>query len=194
LDVLVAVVALVFLIPLTPILAVLIAMDGGPVLFRHLRVGKDGRTFYCLKFRTMVLGANDFLDEYLSYHEDELREWESSRKLRFDPRTTAIGRVLRKSSLDELPQLINVLRGDMSLVGPRPVTEQELALYGSSAAVYTAVRPGITGPWQISGRNDVSYETRIKMDVDYVFGRSFIGDLIILLHTPANVWSGKGAR
>lgn len=192
-DAAVALLLLVTILPMMAIIAALIAIDGGPVLYSHPRIGKNGCAFGCLKFRTMILGADECLDEYLSYHPDANREWQESRKLLFDPRTTAIGRMLRKTSLDELPQLFNVLTGDMSLVGPRPVTADELARYDISAVAYKSIRPGITGPWQIGGRSSVSYERRIQLDAEYARSQSFVGDLRILLRTPAAVFFRRGA-
>ena len=193
-DVILAILALLILWPLFLVIAALVATDGGPILYRHRRVGKDGATFDCLKFRTMILGATECLDEYLAYHPAERAEWESTRKLAFDPRTTAIGRLLRKTSMDELPQFLNVLSGAMSLVGPRPVTPSEIAFYGEKADLYRSVRPGITGLWQISGRNDVSYDERVALDATYVREQGFWRDLGILLRTPRVVLSRTGAR
>lgn len=193
-DIVLASIGIVLLSPLMAIVAALVAIDGGHVLYSHPRIGRDGRVFGCLKFRTMILGAMDCLDEYLAYHPQEREEWQSTRKLSFDPRTTAIGRLLRETSLDELPQLFNVLRGDMSIVGPRPVTAAELAMYGDKARLYTSVRPGITGPWQIGGRNDVSYAERVAIDAAYVTSRTLLGDFLIILRTPRAVFSRSGAR
>lgn len=193
-DVVLASLALLVLWPLFLLIAALVATDGGPILYRHGRVGKDGAAFDCLKFRTMILGATECLDEYLAYHPSERAEWDSAQKLTFDPRVTAVGRVLRRTSMDELPQFFNVLVGDMSLVGPRPVTSPELAYYGETADLYRSVRPGITGLWQISGRNDVSYDERVEFDARYVKERSFWGDMDILLRTPRVVFSRTGAR
>jgi lipopolysaccharide/colanic/teichoic acid biosynthesis glycosyltransferase len=193
-DVILVILGLLVLWPLFLLIATLVATDGGPVLYRHRRIGMDGASFDCLKFRTMILGAGECLDEYLAYHPAEREEWESARKLTFDPRTTAVGRLLRRTSLDELPQLFNVLAGDMSLVGPRPVTSPELTYYGDSAGLYRAVRPGITGLWQISGRNDLSYEQRVDLDARYVKKQGFWRDIGILLKTPQVVLSRTGAR
>ena len=193
-DLILASFALLILWPLFLVIAILVATDGGPILYRHRRIGKDGAAFDCLKFRTMILGATECLDEYLTYHPAERAEWDSTRKLSFDPRTTAIGRFLRKTSIDELPQFFNVLTGDMSLVGPRPVTSSELAFYGEKADLYRSVRPGITGLWQISGRNDVSYDERVALDATYVREQGFWRDVSILLRTPRVVLSRTGAR
>ncbi len=193
-DIVVASLALLVLSPLFVLIAILVATNGGSVLYRHPRVGKNGKMFNCLKFSTMIMGATECLEEYLSYHPDARDEWESSRKLTFDPRTTAIGRLLRRTSLDELPQLFNVLAGDMSLVGPRPVTQPELAYYGDKADLYRSVRPGITGLWQVSGRNDVSYDQRVALDARYVREQSFWRDVAILLRTPRVVLARTGAH
>lgn len=187
--------ALLFAIwPLLLLIAALVTMDGGPAMFRHRRIGQGGRSFGCLKFRSMMLGSEECLQEYLRYHPEASEEWVRERKLTFDPRITPIGRLLRATSLDELPQLFNVLAGDMSLVGPRPIISDELALYGPAASLYAAVRPGITGLWQISGRNDVSYVERVALDSRYVRERNVLLDIEILLRTPSAVLRRKGAR
>jgi Undecaprenyl-phosphate galactose phosphotransferase WbaP len=193
-DIIGSLALLVLFSPLFLVVALMVSLDGGPVFYRHKRIGRDGKLFGCLKFRTMILGAEACLNEYLSYHPEQRRKWEQDQKLAFDPRVTAIGNVLRRLSLDELPQLVNVLVGEMSLVGPRPVTEGELKHYGAAASAYLAVRPGLTGPWQVSGRNDVSYATRVAMDEAYVRNFSLWNDIVILLRTPGVVLSKKGAR
>jgi exopolysaccharide production protein ExoY len=194
-DIIVASLLLLLGLPLLMVTAMLIALDGGPVLYFSERVGLNGILFQCIKFRTMILGADRCLDEYLDYHPHIRNEWLQERKLAFDPRVTAVGQFLRKSSLDELPQLINVIKGEMSLVGPRPVTQAELdAHYLSRTELYLSVRPGMTGLWQISGRNDVSYATRVALDERYVRDWNFILDLFILCKTPLVVLSRRGAR
>ncbi|MBF9234414.1 sugar transferase [Microvirga sp. BT350] len=193
-DIGIACLALFLGFPLLIVVAAFVAMDGGPILYRHKRIGAGGISFGCIKFRTMILDAEQCLEEYLSYHPEARIEWARERKLAFDPRVTAVGRFLRQSSLDELPQLINVIKGDMSLVGPRPVTQSELVNYGSAVPLYKSVRPGITGIWQISGRNEVGYETRVRLDEQYVKGWSLGLDLWILLRTPAAVLSRRGAK
>lgn len=193
-DIVGATVLLILGFPLMIAIAALVAMDGGPVLYRHRRVGVGGKSFDCLKFRTMILEAEDCLSEYLSYHPAAREEWARDQKLAFDPRVTGIGKFLRKASLDELPQLINVVRGEMSLVGPRPVTQSELGHYGASVPLYASVRPGITGLWQVSGRNDVGYAQRVALDESYVRRWSLALDLWILLRTPGVVFTRKGAR
>lgn len=194
LDILGAAALLVLFAPLMAAIAALIARDGGSILYAHRRVGRDGVTFGCLKFRTMVMDADLRLAELIERDPQARAEWETTRKLRRDPRVTPIGRFLRASSLDELPQLVNVLRGDMSLVGPRPVQQSELnTFYGAAASHYRAVRPGITGPWQVSGRSDTSYADRVALDVRYVAGASLLDDIMILLRTPFAVLRRRGA-
>ena len=175
-------------------IALMVRRDGGPAFYAHPRIGRGGKVFGCLKFRSMVIDSDKRLAALLESDAEARAEWEATRKLKRDPRVTAIGRFLRASSLDELPQLINVIRGEMSLVGPRPVTQAELDQhYGAAAAHYASVRPGITGPWQISGRNDVSYASRVAMDVAYATTPSNWTDLGILLRTPVVVIARRGA-
>lgn len=176
------------------VIALLVRADGGPAFFAHTRIGKAGRPFGCLKFRSMVTDADRRLEALLDADPAARAEWAASRKLKNDPRVTRIGRFLRASSLDELPQLVNVLKGEMSLVGPRPVTEAELAAnYGAAADHYRQVRPGITGPWQVSGRNETSYDRRVALDVAYATQPSLLTDLRLLLATPAAVLLRRGA-
>jgi len=193
-DILGAGTALLFALPVFLVLAVLVRMDGGRIFYAHERVGRSGRLFGCLKFRSMVVDADKRLAELLERDPVARAEWETSRKLKNDPRVTWVGRFLRASSLDELPQLINVLRGDMSLVGPRPVQISELAAYyGAAAQHYLSVRPGITGPWQISGRSDTSYAQRVALDVGYATNPSLWNDVKILFRTPMAVIARRGA-
>ena len=194
LDVIGSLTLILLTAPIFLIVALFVALDGGPVFFRHTRIGQKGERFGCLKFRTMILGAEACLAEYLEHHPDANAEWQDHQKLEFDPRITPIGRILRATSLDELPQLFNILLGDMSLVGPRPVTKDELSRYGNAANHYLAVRPGLTGPWQISGRNDVGYDERVALDHAYVNDLSLFRDLIILFRTPSAVLSRRGAK
>jgi exopolysaccharide production protein ExoY len=183
-DVALAAAGLVLAAPLMAIVAVAIkATSRGPVLFRQPRVGLRGRMFICLKFRTMVRGAEQRLADILAGDEGQLETFASGFKLGEDPRVTVVGRVLRNLSLDELPQLVNVLRGEMSIVGPRPVVPQELWRYGDLAQVVLQVRPGMTGPWQVNGRSAVSYERRIRLDVDYALHRSLRKDVDIVART-----------
>jgi exopolysaccharide production protein ExoY len=180
--------------PVFLLLAMIVRADGGPAFYAHERVGRGGRRFGCLKFRSMVVDSAARLEALLASDPAARAEWEATRKLRHDPRITWIGRFLRATSLDELPQLINVLRGDMSLVGPRPVVATELAAhYGTAAEHYLAVRPGITGLWQVSGRSDTSYAERVALDVRYATTPSLLEDVRILLRTPAAVLLRRGA-
>jgi lipopolysaccharide/colanic/teichoic acid biosynthesis glycosyltransferase len=168
--------------------------DGGAVFFEHPRVGRYGRMFGCLKFRTMVADSAGALQRHLMANPAAAQEWRETQKLTDDPRITRIGRFLRATSLDELPQLINVLRGEMSLVGPRPVTKEELEeRYARDRRYYLLVRPGLTGLWQVSGRNRVSYARRIELDREYVREWSFIRDIKILFRTIDVVLKRDGA-
>ncbi len=185
--------AVVFLPFLLLIALALLIAQGRPILVSHQRVGRNGVSFGCLKFRSMVRNADDVLRSYLAENATARAEWAQNRKLKRDPRVTPLGRILRKSSVDELPQLLNVLRGDMSLVGPRPIVEQEVAFYGAAIGHYHSVRPGLTGHWQVSGRSDVSYPSRIQMDVDYVDRIRFSRDLLIMLKTVPVVVTSRGS-
>lgn len=194
LDISIALAALIFILPLMLTIAIAVKLsDGGPVLFSHRRIGRDGRVFGCLKFRTMVVDAEARLNALLASDEAARREWALDHKLRNDPRITPFGQFLRRSSLDELPQLLNVLRGQMSIVGPRPIVQGEVARYGRRFASYCAVRPGITGLWQVSGRNDVSYRRRVACDVIYARRRSVSRDVFIILWTVPAVLKGQGS-
>ena len=195
LDIVGAGLGLVVLAPFFLIMAMMVRADGGPAFFAHQRVGRGGKLFGCLKFRSMVIDSQARLEDLLANDPAARAEWDATRKLKNDPRITRIGRFLRSTSLDELPQLINVLRGEMSLVGPRPVQEAEIdRYYGASAAHYMAVRPGITGLWQVSGRSETSYESRVALDVAYVSRPSLLADIAILLRTPVAVLSRRGAH
>jgi len=168
LDIVIALSVLIFIAPLMLTISLMIrAQDGGPALFRQSRIGEGGKTFKCLKFRTMVIDAEARLNALLARDPEARKEWEADHKLRKDPRITRLGGFLRKSSLDELPQLFNVLKGEMSLVGPRPIVAAEVPRYGRWFAYYCAVKPGVTGLWQVNGRNDVSYRRRVALDVLY---------------------------
>jgi len=185
--------AILFLSPLILTIVTFTTMSGGSPLFRHRRVGQLGRSFNCFKFRTMVTNADEVLRNLLERDSIAREEWLRGHKLRDDPRVTPFGRLLRRTSLDELPQLWNVLRGDMSLVGPRPVVPDELRRYGKRVAIFLSARPGITGLWQISGRNDTDYRRRVALDVCYVRSRSVILDAYILLRTLRVVFHTRGA-
>jgi len=179
--------------PLMLAIAAGLLVTGRPVLFTQTRIGRDGRQFRCFKFRTMVPDAERILADLLESNPDLRAEWLRDQKLRNDPRVTRIGKLLRKTSLDELPQLWNVFVGDMSLVGPRPILEEELRRYGRSARFYLAARPGLTGLWQVLGRNQTTYRERVAMDRYYSTTCSVWGDLGILLRTALVVVARVGA-
>lgn len=183
-DIVIAATALILLSPAWLTAAALIKMaDGGPILYRHRRIGRFGVRFDCLKFRTMATDGDERLARHLEADADAAAEWSETQKLREDPRVTAIGCLLRKSSFDEIPQLWNVLRGEMSIVGPRPVTRAELRRYGRDRRFYLLVRPGMTGLWQVSGRSRTTYEQRVRFDREYVEEWSWLGELWIMLMT-----------
>lgn len=193
-DVLIAFSALVFLGPLIGFIALWIRMnDGGPILFKQERIGLNGKTFQCLKFRSMSVNAAEELRSYLASNTEAAAEWARDQKLRNDPRITAPGRFLRKTSLDELPQLLNILFGEMSVVGPRPIVQSEVSKYGEYFQYYTQVKPGVTGLWQISGRNDTTYDERVALDVKYCKTWSFLLDAKIFFLTIPAVLLSKGA-
>jgi lipopolysaccharide/colanic/teichoic acid biosynthesis glycosyltransferase len=190
-DVVVSGTLLALLSPLLALIAVAILVDSGrPVFFRQRRAGKDGEAFTMLKFRTMVNDAEDRLPELVDLEKLE----QPAFKIRDDPRVTGIGRILRRSSLDELPQCINVLRGDMSLVGPRPEEESVVALYDDRQRGRLAIKPGLTGPMQVYGRSDLTFEERLAMERDYLDNLSLLTDLAILLRTPRAIIRGDGAH
>lgn len=167
---------------------------GSPAIYKHPRVGKSGKEFNCLKFRSMVLNSAEVLQRHLEEHPDARAEWEKDFKLKDDPRITRVGKILRKTSLDELPQFWNVLKGEMSLVGPRPVVKKELQkYYGKRSAAYASVRPGITGPWQVGGRSDLDYDQRVFLDAEYARTWTVKGDIKILIKTVSAVLSRRGS-
>jgi Undecaprenyl-phosphate galactose phosphotransferase WbaP len=184
----------ILLLPLLFYIAVAVKMSSrGPILYAHDRIGKDGRHFKAWKFRTMFENSSDVLEYYLEQHPDLRMEWEKDHKLRYDPRVTRIGRFIRKTSLDELPQIWNVIRGHMSLVGPRPIVTAEIVKYGPYYGLYTMVTPGITGLWQISGRNNTTYEERVQLDSYYVRNWSPWLDMYLLIRTIRIVLFADGA-
>ncbi|GAA4773505.1 sugar transferase [Stakelama sediminis] len=193
-DIAVALVALIFFLPVMVLIALAIyAQDRGPVVFAHQRLGQNGRRFPCLKFRSMVNDADRVLRDVLSSNPAMRAEWDRDHKLRDDPRITPLGNFLRRTSLDELPQLINILRGDMSLVGPRPIVEGEIPRYGRYIRNYYSVRPGLTGIWQVSGRSNVTYRRRVAMDVVYARCASLGLNIRILLATVPAVLTSRGS-
>jgi Undecaprenyl-phosphate galactose phosphotransferase WbaP len=195
LDVAIAAMALVFFAPLMLLTALMIKLqDGGPIFFGHTRLGRGGRSFKCLKFRSMVVDAEERLHRLLDRDPVARQEWAADQKLRVDPRITAFGALLRKSSIDELPQLFNVLRGEMSIVGPRPIVQAEVIRYGRAyQRYYCAVRPGITGLWQVSGRSDLSWDESVRLDLYYVDNWSLVLDLHTMWRTLWVVLRRKGA-
>ncbi len=193
LDVIIALLALGLLSPLLLAIAIYIKTDGGPVLYAQERIGRGGRRFHCFKFRSMVVDAERRLQELLASDSQAAAEWAAVHKLSADPRVTEIGAFLRKTSLDEIPQLLNVLRGEMSLVGPRPIVPDEIERYRNDITSYYAVRPGVTGLWQVSGRSDTTYARRVQLDVEYVKNWSLLRDVSILLRTVPAVLLRRGA-
>jgi lipopolysaccharide/colanic/teichoic acid biosynthesis glycosyltransferase len=193
-DLLAATTALLFFLPLLAILVVAVKLlDPGPVLFRHRRIGKNGRYFHCYKLRTMVVDADARLKALLQSDPAASIEWARDQKLANDPRITPLGRFLRKSSLDELPQFINILKGEMSLVGPRPIVDAEVSRYGRYFSHYTQSRPGLTGLWQVSGRSNTTYRRRVAMDVYYARRRSLGMNARIALKTVPAVLQARGS-
>lgn len=195
LDIAIAAFSLVFFAPLmAAIAAALIVYDGRPVIYKHRRIGLGGRPFLCWKFRSMTRDSDQRLSEILNSSESCRRQWHSKQKLDRDPRAHRVGAVLRKSSLDELPQLVNVLRGDMSIVGPRPIVPEEIRRYGKHAPYYLALRPGITGLWQVSGRSDTRYSERVNLDVRYCRTWTIGGDIAIIVRTLLVLFTTRGSR
>ncbi len=192
-DVVVAAAALVILAPPMLVVAALVGLDGGPVFYAHTRIGARGKVFRCLKFRSMVTDSEAALQALFTRDPLAAEEWTRTHKLRLDPRVTWVGRMLRKTSLDELPQLFNVLRLDMSLVGPRPIVSLEIPKYAEDIAYYYETRPGITGLWQVSGRSDTTYAQRVRLDSWYVKNWSIWQDFSIIARTIPAVLSGRGA-
>lgn len=193
LDIVVSLICLALVWPILVVAALLVLLSGpGPIIYSHRRLGRDGKAFGCLKLRTMRQDADKVLQELLRSSPTLRAEWAAERKLRHDPRITWIGRFLRRYSIDELPQLINVLRGEMSIVGPRPLALDEAEHYADAYALCFSVNPGITGLWQVSGRNDLSYGQRVALDCQYAQARSLTMDLWIILRTIPAVFGGTG--
>jgi exopolysaccharide production protein ExoY len=193
-DILIASIALALILPLFGLSALLVKWTSpGPVFFRHERIGFRGERFFCYKFRTMVINADESLNRLLAQDDFARAQWQLRQKLTHDPRVTKAGQYLRMSSIDELPQLINVLKGEMSIVGPRPIVQAEIARYRDKFEDYICARPGITGLWQVSGRSDTSFEVRTELDRLYVRNWNFTKDLLILLKTIPVVLYSKGS-
>ncbi len=193
-DLIFSFIILIFLSPLLILiyLAILVLDRGNPI-FKQERVGENGRSFYVYKFKTMIENADSVLAEFLKQNKEAMEEYTKFRKLKNDPRITKLGKILRKLSIDELPQLVNVLKGEMSLVGPRPYLKSEVGDWGGYFEYYKMVKPGITGLWQVSGRNELTFDERIKLDVWYVKNWSLELDIIILIKTIISVLSGRGS-
>lgn len=194
-DITLAIIILVAILPVFVMVALaIISTDFGGLIFAHRRVGKDGKLFKCYKFRTMKVGAENSLAKILYQNSDLMREWERNQKLAYDPRVTMLGRFLRASCIDELPQLFNVIGGSMSLVGPRPIVPSELDRYGRYAPSYLGIRPGLTGLWQVTRKNNTTYRRRVATDVLYQRRKSFAFDMQIILATIPAVLAGEGAH
>lgn len=193
-DTTLAGIALVVLSPMILMLvAILFVTQGRPIFHSHRRIGRNGVVFSCLKFRTMVANGEEVLARHLDANPAIRAEWNATRKLKDDPRVTQFGKLLRKNSVDEIPQLLNVIRGEMSLVGPRPIVASEAELYGPNFIDYMRVRPGLTGLWQVSGRSDTSYDTRVELDTRYVAEQTLWGDIVIMAKTVPAVLSSRGS-
>lgn len=181
-------------LPLFLLIGILVSFSvKGKIFYAQERLGRGGIIFRCYKFRTMRIGADTYLKALLEKDPLLKKEWEANHKLKNDPRVTKVGAFLRKTSLDEIPQFWNVLKGDLSIVGPRPIVKEELARYGKHASLLLSVRPGITGPWQISGRSDTSYQQRVALDIEYIQKRSFWKDFLITVKTVPSMIASRGA-
>lgn len=194
-DILGGIVGTIVLIPLTIGIAIanLICKDNGPIFYSQYRMGKNGKLFKMYKYRSMVVGADEKLKKYLEENEEARKEYKKYKKLKHDPRVTKVGEFIRKTSLDEFPQFINVLKGDMSLVGPRPYLEREKEDMNGYYKYITTFKPGLTGLWQISGRSDVDFATRIDLDMQYYYNHSLKGDIKILFKTAMKLVKREGA-
>lgn len=195
-DIIGSIIGILILIPTTLIIYLarkVLKEDKGPLFYEQLRYGKNGKVFRLYKFRSMCIGADKKLKEYLENNDEAREEFEKTHKLQNDPRITKIGNFLRKSSLDELPQMINILKGDMSFVGPRPVVEKEVEEYGANKDKFLSVRPGLTGYWQVNGRSNTTYEERMEMELYYVDNCSLWLDIKIFFKTFITVFKKEGA-
>ena len=191
-DIIIGTIGLIVCIPIFIIIGIAIKIDSkGPVFFKHKRIGKHGKKLEIYKFRTMIENAEEAMKNFT---EEQKKEFAENFKLENDPRVTRVGKILRKTSLDELPQIINILKGEMSIIGPRPVVKSELEKYGSNQDKFLSVAPGLTGYWAANGRSDVSYEERMALELYYVNNRSLILDMKIFFKTIWSVLKGRGAR
>lgn len=191
-DIVGSIAGIIILSPLFLVVAVLIKLEDprGKVLFGHRRVGKDGVMFPCWKFRSMFANAEQMLEQLTP---EQKKEYAETFKLQNDPRVTKVGKFIRKTSLDELPQLFNILKGEMTIVGPRPIVTKELDFYGEYQEIYKAVKPGLTGLWQVSGRSDTTYDERVKFDIEYATTRNLFKDIYIIFMTMIKVIKKEGA-
>lgn len=191
-DIIIGTIGLIICIPIFIIIGIAIKIDSkGPVFFKHKRIGKHGKKLEIYKFRTMIENAEEAMKNFT---EEQKKEFAENFKLENDPRVTRVGKILRKTSLDELPQIINILKGEMSIIGPRPVVKSELEKYGSNQDKFLSVAPGLTGNWAANGRSDVSYEERMALELDYIENRNLILDMKIFFKTIGSVLKGRGAR
>ena len=195
-DILAGIVGIILLIPITLVVAIMRIIkkeNSGPIFYEQLRIGKNGKQFRMYKFRSMCLNADETLKKYLEENEDAKKEYKKYKKLKYDPRITKVGKVLRATSLDEFPQFINVLKGDMSLVGPRPYLPREKNDMGKYYNIIIKIKPGVTGPWQIRGRSNISFEDRLKIDAEYIQKMSITNDVKMVLKTLTKVVKKDGA-
>lgn len=196
-DIIGGLVGIVLLIPITIVLyliSIFSKENKGPIFYEQLRVGKNGKYFRIYKFRTMIIGADKILKKYLEENEEARIEFEKNQKLEYDPRITKLGKILRKTSLDEFPQFINVLKGDMSLIGPRPLVEGELDAHNGNHKLYESVKPGITGYWGVNGRSNTTYEERLELEYYYAKNFSFWLDTKIFFKTIISIVKREGAK
>lgn len=195
-DIIGALFGVIMLVPMTIgiYIANLIVGDKGPIFYSQNRIGKDGKNFKMYKFRSMVMGADEKLEKYLQENEDARREYKINKKLKDDPRVTKIGKFIRKTSIDEFPQFINVLKGEMSLVGPRPYLPREINDMGYAYPYITAAKPGLTGLWQVKGRSDVTFAERLELDMEYFEKKNLLFEVKILFWTVSSVIHKKGAK
>ena len=194
-DIIVAIVGIILLIPITTIVCILnlVTKNKGPIFFVQERIGKDGKVFKMYKFRTMVVNAEEILNRHIKEETEIGKEYIKNKKIHNDPRITKVGKFLRKTSLDEFPQFINVLKGDMSLVGPRPYLIREIKDMNDYYYYIIKEKPGLTGPWQVSGRSNIGFEDRLELDYKYAIKKSLVNDFIILVKTIAAVFRKEGA-
>ena len=195
-DIVIGLIGTILLIPITICIYIarkILKEDNGPIFYDQLRIGKNGKYFKLYKYRSMIVGADEILKDYLENNEEAKIEFEKNQKLKNDPRITKLGNFLRMTSLDEFPQFINILKGDMSLVGPRPIVDREVKLFGDKMETVHSVRPGLTGYWAANGRSDTTYEKRVEMEAYYAEKFSLILDIKIILKTIKSVIKKEGA-